>query len=75
MEITGYITRALGSSNPDNTALKIVQVLCILLAPVLLAAAIYMTLGRIIRAADGDKYALLRCRPIIYSHPNANTQY
>lgn len=60
METTGYITRALGNANPASSALKIVQVLCILLAPVLFAAAIYMTLGRIIRANDGEKHSLLR---------------
>ena len=60
MEITGYITRAVGNSIPTSTALKIVQVLCILLAPVLFAAAIYMTLGRIVRVTDGEKYSLLR---------------
>ncbi|KAK3697370.1 hypothetical protein LTR37_017515 [Vermiconidia calcicola] len=60
METTGYISRALGSSNPTSTALKIVQVLCILLAPVLFAATIYMTLGRVVRATDGETYSLLR---------------
>lgn len=60
METTGYITRALSNSNPSSTALKITQVLCILLAPVLFAAAIYMTLGRVVRAADGEEYSMLR---------------
>ncbi|KAK5937319.1 hypothetical protein PMZ80_010325 [Knufia obscura] len=60
METTGYITRALSSSNPTSTPLKIIQVLCILLAPVLFAASIYMLLGRIIRATHGERYSPLR---------------
>ncbi len=60
METTGYITRALGSTNPSSTPLKIVQVLCILLAPVLFAAAIYMTLDRVVRATAGERYSMLR---------------
>lgn len=60
METTGLITRALGNSNPSSSALKIVQVLCILLAPVLFTAAIYMTLGHIVRGADGERFSFLR---------------
>ena len=62
METTGYIARALGTTSPTSTALKILQVLCILLAPVLFAAAIYMTLSRIITSAHGEKHSLLRPR-------------
>lgn len=52
METAGFVTRAIGTrTTTPTTALKVAQVLNILLAPVIFAAAIYMTLGRIMAFA------------------------
>lgn len=58
-EIIGYIARA--ASHKDPTALNpyIIQSVLILIAPTLFAATIYMTLGRIIRCLECEKYSLV----------------
>lgn len=38
----------------------IIQILLILLAPILFAASVYMFLGRLVRAAGGQKYSIIR---------------
>lgn len=38
------------------------QSIFLLLAPILFAASLYMTLGRIIRSVDGEKYSIIRSK-------------
>lgn len=40
----------------------VVQTLLLLVAPALIAASIYMILGRIIASVDGESYSLIRKR-------------
>ncbi|KAI3286473.1 hypothetical protein DTO002I6_8144 [Penicillium roqueforti] len=61
-EIVGYIGRALSSNQSPNWTLGpyIVQTLCLLLAPALLAASIYMLLGRIILVLQAESHSILK---------------
>lgn len=59
-EIIGYIGRALAHNNTHSVPIFAMQSLCLLLAPILFAASIYMALGRIIRAVDGETYSFIR---------------
>ncbi|RAL09273.1 RTA1 domain-containing protein [Aspergillus homomorphus CBS 101889] len=61
-ETIGYIGRAASSQQSPNWTLGpyIVQTLFLLLAPALLAASIYMLLGRIILIMKAESYALLK---------------
>ncbi|EXM16008.1 RTA-like protein [Fusarium oxysporum f. sp. vasinfectum] len=64
-EIIGYIGRAIGArENPGCWTLGpfVIQSLLILIAPALMAASIYMILGRIILLTGGEKCALIRQR-------------
>ncbi|KAB8229658.1 RTA1 like protein-domain-containing protein [Aspergillus alliaceus] len=62
VEIIGYIGRAMSSNQSPNWTLGpyIVQTLFLLLAPALLAASIYMFLGRIILVLQAESHALLK---------------
>ncbi|KAE8390153.1 hypothetical protein ETB97_009057 [Aspergillus alliaceus] len=61
-EIIGYIGRAMSSKESPNWTLGpyIIQTLFLLLAPALLAASIYMFLGRIILVLQAESHALLK---------------
>ncbi|CEN60562.1 Putative Function: S. cerevisiae RTA1 gene is involved in 7-aminocholesterol resistance [Aspergillus calidoustus] len=61
-EVIGYIGRAISSKqSPDWTLVPyMIQTLFLLLAPALLAASIYMLLGRIILALKAESHALLQ---------------
>lgn len=59
-ETLGYVGRAISSHNKTALGPYIIQSTFILLGPALFAASIYMTLGRIIRLVNGEKYALIR---------------
>ncbi|KAK4228681.1 RTA1 like protein-domain-containing protein [Podospora fimiseda] len=62
-EALGYIFRviAAGETYPNYTFIPyLLQTLLILLGPALLAASIYMVLGRLIRLLDAHQYALIR---------------
>ncbi|KAL4981589.1 putative RTA1 domain protein [Aspergillus falconensis] len=61
-EIIGYIGRAMSSKQSPDWTLGpyIVQTLFLLLAPALLAASIYMFLGRIILVLKAESHALLK---------------
>ncbi|OQE36707.1 hypothetical protein PENCOP_c011G07239 [Penicillium coprophilum] len=61
-EIAGYIGRAASSKQSPDWTLGpyIVQTLCLLLAPALLAASIYMLLGRIILVLQAESHAILK---------------
>ncbi|KAI8629624.1 putative RTA1 domain protein [Xylariaceae sp. FL1651] len=55
-ELFGYYGRALSSDTPDEVGPWILQNLLILTAPPLLAATIYMTLGRMVTAVGARSY-------------------
>lgn len=59
-EVVGYSARIQSAMNVHETTPFIIQTLCILLAPALMAASIYMILGRIIELTSGEPYALIR---------------
>ncbi|KAH6640189.1 RTA1 like protein-domain-containing protein [Chaetomium tenue] len=63
-ETIGYIGRAISAQeNPDYSLnAYILQTLLILLGPALLAASIYMILGRLIRLLGAEEYALIRTK-------------
>jgi hypothetical protein len=64
MEMIGYIGRILSSRQSPNWTLGpfIMQSTLLLIAPSLFTASIYMMLGRIIVAVDGEKYSLIKKR-------------
>jgi hypothetical protein len=64
MEMVGYIGRILSSQQSPNWTLGpfIIQSVFLLVAPALFAASIYMVLGRIIVAIDGEKFSLIKKR-------------
>ena len=61
VEVIGYIGRALSSHESPNWTLGpyLLQTLFLLLAPALLAASIYMLLGRIILILRAESYTIL----------------
>jgi len=64
VETIGYIGRAIAATEAPDFTLNayLVQTLLILLGPALLAASIYMILGRLIRMLDAEQYALIRTK-------------
>lgn len=62
MEFIGYAGRARsGNESPDWTlGPYIIQAILLLVAPALLAATIYMELGRIITVIDGEGHVMIR---------------
>ncbi|KAF2691299.1 RTA1-domain-containing protein [Lentithecium fluviatile CBS 122367] len=59
-EVVGYAARILSANDPKARNPFIIQTLLILLAPALMAATIYMILGRIILLTSGERFALIR---------------
>jgi hypothetical protein len=60
VEVIGYAARASAHDQTRKIMLLAIQNIYILLGPALLAASIYMTLGRIIRAVKGEKHSIIR---------------
>jgi hypothetical protein len=60
VETVGYVNRIMSHNNIWSLNPFIVQSLFILVAPALLAASIYIILGRIILLVDGERYSLVR---------------
>lgn len=60
VEIAGYVTRYLGSRDLENLTFFIIQTLAILVAPALLAASIYMVLGRLVVLVHAETYLPVR---------------
>ena len=62
VEIVGYIGGVLGSHETPYWTMGpyIQQTLCLLLAPALFAASIYMALGRIILLVNGESHSPVR---------------
>ncbi|KAH8664803.1 RTA1 like protein-domain-containing protein [Ilyonectria robusta] len=61
-EIVGYVGRAWSAKQTPNWATMpyVLQSLFLLLGPTLLAASIYMVLGRLIRLLNADNYSIIR---------------
>lgn len=59
VEIIGYIGRALAYNQTGELGPYIMQSVLLLLAPVLFAATLYMTLGRVITAVRGEQYSFI----------------
>ncbi|EPE07796.1 hypothetical protein F503_00518 [Ophiostoma piceae UAMH 11346] len=62
VESVGYIGRALAANEaPDFTTTPyIIQALLILLGPTLMAASVYMVLGRLVVILNGEKHTLIK---------------
>jgi hypothetical protein len=62
MECLGYLARFQSARQAPNYTLGtfIAQSLLILVAPSLIAATVYMILGRIIVATDGERYSFIK---------------
>ncbi|KPM41432.1 hypothetical protein AK830_g5125 [Neonectria ditissima] len=63
-EVVGYAARGVSSNQAPHMTLApfVIQTLLILVAPALLAASMYMILGRIIVSVDGESYSLIKKR-------------
>jgi len=59
-EAVGYAARVRNADDPTALNPFIIQTLLILLGPALMAATVYMILGRIINLTSGERYALIR---------------
>lgn len=59
VEIVGYVGRALATNNTGKLIPYMMQSLLLLIAPVLFAASLYMTLSRVIRAVEGERYSFI----------------
>lgn len=62
VEIVGYAARAFAHYNTTSKLPYVIQSLLILLAPVLFAASVYMYLGRIVLAVEGQKLLIVPAR-------------
>ncbi|KAJ9136871.1 RTA1 like protein [Pleurostoma richardsiae] len=61
-EIIGYVGRALAYNATGELIPYILQSIFLLLAPILFAASLYMTLSRVIFAVRGEKYSFVPAR-------------
>jgi len=61
-EAVGYVGRAKANSGTDVLMPYVIQSFFLLVAPALLAATIYMTLGRLITSVNGAEYSIIRPR-------------
>ncbi|KAG9388599.1 RTA1 protein [Pyrenophora tritici-repentis] len=61
LEVIGYIGRAISAHESPNWSVAVysLQTILLLVAPALFAASVYMMLGRIILATDGEEYAVI----------------
>lgn len=62
VETVGYVGRVLAYDKTGELIPYMLQSIFLLLAPILFAASLYMTLGRVIRALDGEQYSILRSK-------------
>lgn len=67
LETLGYIGRVLMSQNPWNSGGFQLQIICLILAPSFVAAAIYLTLKNLV-LYFGEEYSLLKAKlyPLIF---------
>ncbi|KAI3071472.1 hypothetical protein CBS147343_5540 [Aspergillus niger] len=61
-ELIGFIARIISHFHTADLGPYCMQSVLILLAPVLFAASVYMTLGRIIRRVNGEQHSLIPLR-------------
>ncbi|KAJ4175204.1 hypothetical protein NW754_005624 [Fusarium falciforme] len=61
-EVIGYALRAIAYDKTGELIPYVFQSSFLLLGPVLFAASLYMTLGRVIRAMDGEALSLIQLR-------------
>ncbi|KAH6683578.1 RTA1 like protein-domain-containing protein [Plectosphaerella plurivora] len=59
-QFIGYAARISAHNQTGRLMIYIIQSTYILLAPILYAASIYMTLGRVIRSVNGDRHSIIR---------------
>ncbi|KAK7414924.1 hypothetical protein QQX98_006249 [Neonectria punicea] len=59
-EVVGYGARISARSKTNKIMPFVIQNMFILIAPALLAASVYMTLGRIITSVRAEKYSMIR---------------
>lgn len=59
VEVIGYCGRAAAPNKTGDLIPYILQSIFLLLAPVLFAASLYMTLGRLIRAVQAERYSII----------------
>jgi hypothetical protein len=62
VQFVGYAARASASNKTGKLMPFVIQNTFILLAPVLFAASIYMVLGRVIRATQGEAHSIIHPR-------------
>lgn len=60
VEVLGYIFRAIASKHQQSLGIYIIQVVLLLVAPALLAASIYMVLGRLMRFTESESLSPIR---------------
>lgn len=60
VEVTGYLGRVISHFLNHEMAPYIIQAIMLLIAPALLAASIYMVLGRLMRFINGEQYSIIR---------------
>ncbi|KAH5310173.1 hypothetical protein HBI81_050220 [Parastagonospora nodorum] len=61
-ETIGYAARAAAHNDTVSTTPYIIQSTLILVAPILFAASVYMTLGRLIARTDSASYSIIRAK-------------
>lgn len=59
-EVVGYVGRAMSAKDQWALTPYIIQSMLLLIAPAFFAASVYMILGRIILATDGEKHSVVR---------------
>ncbi|OAR01179.1 hypothetical protein LLEC1_03860 [Akanthomyces lecanii] len=62
VETIGYVGRFLAYDKTGELIPYMLQSIFLLLAPILFAASLYMTLGRVIRAIDGEESSIIRSK-------------
>lgn len=62
VETVGHVGRFLAYDKTGELIPYMLQSIFLLLVPILFAASLYMTLGRVIRALDGEQYFILRLK-------------
>ncbi|EXF80726.1 hypothetical protein CFIO01_13595 [Colletotrichum fioriniae PJ7] len=60
LELVGYMGRFLSSNAPDVIGFFMIQTLCLLVAPALFAASIYMVLGRLIIHLRSESFSPIK---------------
>ncbi|KAI0462778.1 hypothetical protein LJB42_003579 [Komagataella kurtzmanii] len=62
MESIGYVARAIATQNKDSVIVYCMQSTFILIAPVLMAATLYMVFGELVKTTDTEKHICISMR-------------